>query len=101
MNGPPLAIYGASRGWSPRRFRAPLQGYFLPVSPAGLIRCPAVGLRRATLTRYFILSLPAVVIALLLGRSISGRISGPGFFRFVYGSLVAAGSVLTAQAIAK
>ncbi|HEY1587600.1 MAG TPA: sulfite exporter TauE/SafE family protein [Polyangia bacterium] len=32
MNGPPLAIYGSLRDWPPERFRATLQGYFLPAS---------------------------------------------------------------------
>ena len=32
MNGPPLVIYGALRGWSPAHFRATLQGCFLPAS---------------------------------------------------------------------
>ena len=32
MNGPPLAVYGSMRGWSPAQFRATLQGYFLPAS---------------------------------------------------------------------
>ncbi len=32
MNGPPLVIFGTLRGWSPRHFRATLQGYFLPAS---------------------------------------------------------------------
>ena len=35
MNGPPLAIYGAMRRWSAQRFRATLQGYFLPASALG------------------------------------------------------------------
>lgn len=30
MNGPPLIAYGSLRRWSPQRFRATLQGYFLP-----------------------------------------------------------------------
>src|SRR5699024_1845113 len=32
MNGPPLVIYGALRGWTPAHFRATLQGYFFPAS---------------------------------------------------------------------
>jgi len=36
MNGPPLAIYGALRRWSAQRFRATLQGYFLPASVLGM-----------------------------------------------------------------
>ena len=34
MNGPPLVVYGSLRRWSPERFRATLQGYFLPASPS-------------------------------------------------------------------
>lgn len=99
MNGPPLAIYGGFRGWSPQHFRATLQGYFLPASLAGLTGYAAVGLWNPVLTRYFLLSLPAVAVAILLGRAINQRLSGHGFFSFVYISLIAVGSVLLAQAI--
>src|SRR6478609_8039794 len=37
MNGPPLVAYGTLRRWSPERFRATLQGYFLPASLVGMI----------------------------------------------------------------
>jgi hypothetical protein len=37
LNGPPLAVYGSLRGWSPAKFRATLQGYFLPASIAGIL----------------------------------------------------------------
>lgn len=99
MNGPPLAIYGALRRWSPQHFRATLQGYFFPASLAGLIGYAVLGLWRAPLTRYFLLSLPAVAAAILLGRLINQRMKGPGFFRFVYVGLIAVGSVLLVQAI--
>jgi uncharacterized protein len=99
MNGPPLAVYGALRGWSPQHFRATLQGYFLPASLLGLIGYAGVGLWNASITRYFVLSLPAVVVAILLGRAINQRISGPGFFRSVYIGLIAVGCILVAQAI--
>jgi uncharacterized membrane protein YfcA len=36
MNGPPVAVYGALRRWSPQQFRATRQGYFLPASVVGL-----------------------------------------------------------------
>lgn len=32
MNGPPLAMYGAFRGWSPQRFRAPCKVTFSPLA---------------------------------------------------------------------
>jgi len=38
MNGPPLVAYGSLRRWTPpERFRATLQGYFLPARAADLI----------------------------------------------------------------
>lgn len=99
MNGPPLAIYGALRGWSPQHFRATLQGYFLPASIAGLIGYAAAGLWRPVLTRYFLMSLPAVAIAILLGRAINRRMTGHGFFRVVYMGLMAVGAALVIQAM--
>jgi uncharacterized protein len=100
MNGPPLAIYGALRRWTPQHFRATLQGYFLPASLVGLIGYAALGLWRGPLTRYFLLSLPAIAAAILLGRLINQRMKGPGFFRFVYVGLIAVGSLLLVQAVA-
>lgn len=99
MNGPPLAIYGALRGWSPQHFRATLQGYFLLASIVGLIGYAAMGFWNQSLMRYFLWSLPAIALAIVLGRAINQRMSGPSFFRFVYVGLIAVGVVLVAQAI--
>jgi hypothetical protein len=99
MNGPPLAIYGGFRGWTPQHFRATLQGYFLPASLMGLIGYAAVGLWNQALIRYFLWSLPSIALAVLLGRAINRRLSGAGFFRSVYVGLIAVGGVLIAQAI--
>jgi uncharacterized membrane protein YfcA len=100
MNGPPLAIYGARRRWSPQQFRATLQGYFLPASLLGLAGYAVIGLWRDAVTHYFLWSLPGIAIATLLGRWINRRMEGDRFIRFVYGGLVLIGSVLLVQAIA-
>lgn len=97
MNGPPLAIYGSLRRWSPQHFRATLQGYFLPASLAGLIGYAAIGLWGWTVTRYFLLSLPGTLVAILIGRSINHRLSGHGFFRVVYVGLLVIAAVLILQ----
>ena len=69
MNGPPLAIYGALRGWSPQHFRATLQAYFLPASLAGLIGYAAIGLVGAGgNAAYFLLSVPGALVATAIGR---------------------------------
>ena len=100
MNGPPLAVYGALRRWSPRQFRATLQGYFLPASLAGLAGYASIGLLRAPVIGYFVLSLPGIVAAILLGRALNHRLAGNGFFRVVYAGLLVIGSVLFVQALA-
>jgi uncharacterized protein len=99
MNGPPLAIYGELREWSPQHFRATLQGYFLPASLIGLAGYAALGLWGTVVTRYFVLSLPGAVLAIFLGRSLNHRMRGNGFFRIVYIGLVAIGAVLLVQAL--
>lgn len=99
MNGPPLAVYGTLRRWSPQQFRATLQGYFLPVSVMGLVGYALIGLWDAAITHYFLWSLPGVVVATLLGRAINDRMKGDGFVRLVYSGLLFIGVVLIAQAM--
>lgn len=98
MNGPPLAVYGSLRRWSPQHFRATLQGYFLPASLIGLIGYAAIGLWVPAVTRYFLLSLPAALVAIVIGRILNHRLHGDGFFRYVYMGLVGIGAVLVVQA---
>ena len=98
MNGPPLAVYGSLRRWSPQQFRATLQGYFLPASVIGMIGYASIGLWNETVTKYFLWSLPGVVVAVAIGRFINHRMPTHGFFRFVYGGLLVVGAILLAQA---
>lgn len=99
MNGPPLVIYGALRGWSPQRFRATLQGYFLPASMAGLAGFWLAGLWVPAVTRYYFLALPAVLVAIFLGRAISQRISGRSFLLSIHVGLIVAGVTLLLQSL--
>lgn len=99
MNGPPLAVYGALRRWSPQQFRATLQGYFLPVSLVGLAGYLYVGLWDAAVTRDFLWSMPGVVLAIVLGRILNQRIRIDRFARFLYAGLVLIGLVLLIQGI--
>lgn len=98
MNGPPLVIYGSLRRWSPGHFRATLQGYFLPASLIGMIGYLATGLWNPTVTRYYLLSLPAVILAIFLGRMINHRLDAAKFLVYVHAGLVLIGAVLLIQA---
>jgi len=99
MNGPPLVVYGALRRWSPQHFRATLQGYFLPVSVAGLIGYLSIGLWNGAVTRYFLLSLPGVAAAIVMGRVINEGLNGNRFLRLVHLSLLMIGVALLLQAM--
>ena len=76
MNGPPLAIYGAMRRWSAQHFRATLQGYFLPASVLGMAGYWLKGLWVPTVTHDYLISLPATIPAILLGRTVNHRLTG-------------------------
>ena len=99
MNGPPLAVYGALRRWSPQQFRATLQGYFIFASLAGLLGYAALGLWVPLVTHYFLLSLPGVLVAILAGRVLNRRLRGDAFFRVVYSGLIVIGAILIGQAL--
>jgi uncharacterized membrane protein YfcA len=99
MNGPPLAIYGTLRRWPPVHFRATLQGYFLPASVAGMVGYSLAGLWTPTVNRFYLVSLPGVVIAIFLGRYLNRRMHAPQFISYVYVGLTAIGALLLLQAI--
>lgn len=98
MNGPPLVIYGSMRRWTPQHFRATLQAYFLPASVLGMAGYWLSGLWTPAVTRYYLLSLPAAVPAVFLGRWMNHRLSGDAFLKYVYVGLVCIAVLLLAQA---
>jgi uncharacterized protein len=99
MNGPPLVVYGALRRWSPEHFRATLQGYFLPASLIGMLGYWLAGLWVPAVTRYYLLSLPVAVAAVLLGRLVNRRLKGRSFLRYVHAGLLLIGAVLLLQTL--
>ncbi len=97
INGPPLVIYGILRRWSPQHFRATLQGYFLPASLVVLVSDAALGLWQPAVTRYFLVAIPGLALAMLIGRYLHGKIKGEGFYRCVYVGLLVSGGLLFLQ----
>jgi uncharacterized membrane protein YfcA len=99
LNGPPLVVYGESRGWTPGDFRATLQAYFLPVSLAALAGYWYEGLWNAAVGHYFLISLPVLVPVIFLGRVLNRRIKSAAFFRYVWVGLILAGLLLVARSV--
>src|SRR5690606_26865452 len=99
LNGPPLVVYGAMRKWSAQHFRATLQGYFLPASLMGIIGYWLNGLWIMRVTTLFLWSLPAILLAIFLGRVINRRMEGTAFFRYVYIGLIGIAVILLLQSV--
>ena len=99
MNGPPLVIYGALRRWSAAEFRATLQGYFLPVSLAGLFGYWYAGLWLPAVSTFYLLSLPVAMLAIFVGRAVNRRLHGRGFLRYVHLGLLVVGALLLLQSL--
>jgi uncharacterized membrane protein YfcA len=100
INGPPLVVYGNMRKWTPKQFRATLQGYFLPASLAGVIGYLAKGLITYQLGQYFLLTIPAVIPAIFLGRYFNHKLKDE-FFKYVYLGLLVIGLLLIVLSLFK
>lgn len=100
MNGPPLVAYGTLRRWSPERFRATLQGYFLPASIVVMFGYWLAGLWTPSVTHYYLLALPAVVFAIFAGRAVNKRFNSRTFTVCVHTGLIVVGAALLWQAYA-
>jgi uncharacterized membrane protein YfcA len=98
VNGPPLAIYGALRGWTPEKFRATLQGYFLPASLLGMCGYGVSGLWTAEVNLTFLYALPAIAVGIFVGRFLSARVTGRHFARLVNIALLFISAILLYQA---
>ncbi len=98
MNGPPLVVYGALRRWSPAHFRATLQGYFLFASALVMFGYLKSGLWTHDVSRYYVSSLPGVVVAVLLGRAANHRMQDRRFYRFAFVGLALIGVTLLVEA---
>lgn len=94
LNGPPLVVYGNMMKWNAKHFRATLQAYFLPASFIGVIGYFVKGLVDLTVLKLFLISLPAVIPAIFLGRYFNHRLKGDSFFRYVYYGLILIGIFL-------
>ena len=99
MNGPPLVVYGTLRRWPPPRFRATLQGYFLPASMMVMAGYAIAGLWTREVTGYYLLSLPPVLAAILLGRFICRYLDGERFLLYIHAALILIGLALLGESL--
>lgn len=101
MNGPPLAVYGAGRRWSPKQFRATIQAYFLPASALGMAGYFFSGLWTRNVNALFALSLPAILLGILAGNRVGKLMNGGRFAKVLYSALILVACILLLQAFAR
>ncbi|NKQ36642.1 MAG: sulfite exporter TauE/SafE family protein [Chloroflexi bacterium] len=79
-SGPPVIIYGSCRRWPPDEFKGNLQGYFIPVTLLVLVVHGVSGNYTTAVWQYFLWAIPGIILGLIGGFFISGRLD-PNRFR--------------------
>jgi hypothetical protein len=98
-NGPPVVAYGMLRGWPPDRFRATLQGYFLPTGLMILAGHGIAGLWTGEVVKIYLYSLPAIGLGVVLGGLVNRKLTHDLFAKLVYGFLVLMGGILLVRTL--
>ncbi|MDQ1266469.1 MAG: uncharacterized protein QG635_1621 [Bacteroidota bacterium] len=83
-NGPPIIVFGTLRGWQPNKFRLILQGIFFPTNLFIVAGHGAAGLWTQEVIRYFLLSLPFMLIAIIIGSKLNKIIPKDKFMNYIY-----------------
>jgi uncharacterized membrane protein YfcA len=86
-SGPPMVIYGTCRRWPPAEFKGNLQAFFLVADLFVSVAHAAAGNVTLAVCRYFLLSLPVVVVGVLAGMALD-RFVNPRLFRRLVLSLL-------------
>ena len=94
VNAAPVAVYGVLRRWPPENFRATLQGYFFPSTLLIVASHGLAGLWTGDVFGFYLPAVPAVILAVVLGRFIGARIPPERFKRVLYIALTAFGVML-------
>ena len=97
INGPPVAIYGTLRRWPPQRFRATMQGFFLPNGAMIVAGHGIAGLWSRQMLIYSAICIPAMLAGGTLGGRINKKIRTESFELWISVLLVAIGAGLLLQ----
>ena len=94
INGPPIVMFATFCRWSPERFVATMQGYFLPTGFFIVIGHGMTGLWTTHLFQLFGWSIPGVLLAIALGTKLQSKIKPGTFDNLIYTFLLVMGGVL-------
>ena len=94
VTGIPVVVYGTLRRWNQERFHGTLQAHFLIAGILIVIGQGLGGLWTANLFPLYVYSLPAIIIATLLGKILHRRIPTEKFQLYVFLIVIALGILL-------
>jgi hypothetical protein len=92
--GPPVILYTAAQGWSPRAVKGTLQAFFLVNQAAILVGYWWAGLLTAEVGRATVLFFVPAALTLGLGVALFNRVDQAGFRRIIFAVLFVSGVVL-------
>lgn len=92
-NGPPIAIYGTMRRWTPNYFRTTMQCYFLFSGIMTIAGHGLAGLWTSLVWHLFLSALPGIGLGIYLGGKVSRWIPQPMFNQIIFVLLVIVGGL--------
>ena len=95
--GPPVVLYMASQGWSPRTIKANLQAFFLVNQAVIMLGYWWAGLLTLEMWRYAAVFLVPALLGLLVGMALFARVDQVKFRRIVFALLFASGLLLVVR----
>lgn len=95
--GPPVVLYTASQGWSPRTIKANLQAFFLVNQAVIMIGYWWAGLLTQEVSRYAAVFVVPAGLGLAIGMALFARVDQVRFRRIVFAILFASGLLLVVR----
>lgn len=99
IGGPPIFLYGALKGWDSRQFRVSAQSFFLPLSLTVVSGHGVSGLWNHEVFGFYLMGIPGMILAFLLGNRIGRSLKQETFKRIIYVFLILQGFLLASQNI--
>ncbi|HFQ94070.1 MAG TPA: sulfite exporter TauE/SafE family protein [Anaerolineae bacterium] len=82
-SGPPVIIYGSCRRWPPDEFKGNIQGYFIPITLLVLAVHGVSGNYTTAVWQNFLWAIPGIILGLIGGFFLSGRLDPHRFRKIV------------------
>jgi len=95
--GPPVVLYMASQGWSPRTIKANLQAFFLVNQALIMFGYWWAGLLTPEVWRYAVVFLVPAALGLVIGMALFARVDQARFRRIVFAILFVSGLLLVVR----